>query len=435
LCSLLGRPFSIAEGQGFAEFAQKMINIGQKYGGVSAAEVLPCATTISRHLDSVVEKEKATLQPSLASAVILGVTTDMWTSDKTNDAYVTVTAHYLDSEWQVRSAILATRDAEEKHTAVYIRKLVTAILEENNVNIKNVIYVTDNAANMKAAFREEVWLGCSGHNLNLVLSHGLQAPKEGSLGCPPEIQDLITACKELVTLAKKTRLNSKLQTTLKQCVSTRWNSVLFTLQSVQRNLADLKSVASDPGANRNLMRLLGEINEDLLQDTIQLLLPFDNATKALSVDKSPSLHLVLPTKIRLQKHLSPVGADCEVTAELRRHLHVQLEQYFTVSDLHVAASLLDPRLKDNSVVLSQELRDSASRTVREMMSNWLPEAEDSASNAASAQPQTDVHLEPPRKRPCLDLDFFGDLFTSGQAVSDDGELDLYLKSGECFSLQ
>jgi len=210
---LLDRPFSIAEGQGFIEFAQKMINIGHKYGGVSAAEVLPCATTISRHLDSVVAKEKATLQPSLASAVILGVTTDMWTSDKTNGAYVTVTAHYLDGEWQVHSVILATRDAEEKHTAVYIRKIVCAILEENSVNIKHVVYVTDNAANMKAAFREELWLGCSGHNLNLVLSHALQAPKEGCPGCPPEVQDLITACKDLVTLAKKTRLNSMLETT------------------------------------------------------------------------------------------------------------------------------------------------------------------------------------------------------------------------------
>ena len=180
------------------------------------------------------------------------------------------------------------------------------------------VYVTNNAANMKAAFREELWLGCSRHNLNLVLSHVLQAPKEGCPGCPPKVQDLITVCKDLVTLAKKTRLNSKLETTLKQCVSTRWNSVLFTLQSVQRHLTELKSVASDPGANRNLMRLLGEINEDWLHDIIQLLLPFDNATKALSVDKSPPLHLVLPTKIRLQKHLSPVGSDCEVIAELRQ---------------------------------------------------------------------------------------------------------------------
>ena len=154
------------------------------------------------------------------------------------------------------------------------------------------------------------------------------------------------------------------------------------------------------------------------------------------MDKSPSLHLVLPTKIRLQKHLSPVGSDCEVIAELRHHLHVQLEQYFTVSDLHIAASLLDPRLKDNTVVLSQELTDSASRTVTEMMLNWLPEAEDLASSdtAMSAQPQADVHQEPPRKRPCLDLDFFGDLFTSSQTVSDDDELEQYLKSGKCFSL-
>ena len=351
---MLYRPFSIAEGHGFAEFAQNMIDIGHKYGGVCAAQVLPCSTTVSRHLDSVVMKEKATLQPILASAMILGITTDMWTSDKTNGSYVTVTAHFLDSEWQTRSAILATRDAEDKHTAVYIRKLVTGILQENDVNPKNAVYVTDNAANMKAAFREEVWLGCSGHNLNLVLSHALQAPKEGTPGCPSEVQDLVTACKDLVTLSKKTRLNSKLETTLKQCVSTRWNSVLFTMQSIQRNLGDLKFMASEPGANRNLMRLLGDINEDLLHDTIQLLLPFDHATKVLSADKSPSLHLVLPTKLRLQSHLSPVGSDCEVVAELRRHLQVQLDKYFAVADLHMAASLLDPRLKDSAAVLTQQ---------------------------------------------------------------------------------
>ena len=70
---------------------------------------------------------------------------------------------------------------------------------------------------MKAAFRQELWLGCSGHNLNLVLSHVLQAPKEGCSGCPPKVQDLIMACKDLVTLAKKTRLNSKQETTLSVC--------------------------------------------------------------------------------------------------------------------------------------------------------------------------------------------------------------------------
>jgi len=182
------------------------------------------------------------------------------------------------------------------------------------------------------------------------------------------------------------------------------------------------------------MRLLGDINEDLLHDTIQLLLPFDHATKVLSADKSPSLHLVLPTKLRLQSHLSPVGSDCEVVAELRRHLQVQLDKYFAVADLHVAASLLDPRLKDNAAVLTQEQRTTAVRTIREMLSNWLPQTEDSSSDATatSAQPQNVDHQEqPPHKRPCLELDFFGDLFTTSQTASDDDdELELYLRSGE-----
>jgi len=68
-----------------------------------------------------------------------------------------------------------------------------------------------------------------------------------------------------------------------------------------------------------------------------------------------------------------------------------------------------------------------------MISNWLPKlkAKDSSNNdtLVSAQPETADHQEPPHKRPSLALDFFGDLFTSNQTVSDDDELDLYLKSG------
>jgi len=56
-------------------------------------------------------------------------------------------------------------------------------------------------------------------------------------------------------------------------------------------------------------------------------------------------------------------------------MQVQLDQYFSVAELHVAASLLDPRLKDNAAVLTQQQTTTAEQTVREMLSNWLPETE------------------------------------------------------------
>jgi len=73
------------------------------------------------------------------------------------------------------------------------------------------------------------------HNLNLVLSHGLSLDKSAAAnndhedepsGVHAEVVQLINSCKELVTLAMRTKINTKLDNTLKQCVVTRWNSTL-----------------------------------------------------------------------------------------------------------------------------------------------------------------------------------------------------------------
>lgn len=153
--------------------------------------------------------------------------------------------------------------------------------------------MTDNAANMKAAFRDRTWIGCAGHNLNLVLSHGLQPSKDSEAcenGLPGEVIELITTCKELVTIAKRTKINRTLKKTLKQCVVTRWNSVLLTLKSIAENTDALRAVGSEPGSTKQLLTKLCAIDEELLTQVVSVLEPFDQATKELSTDSNPSLH-------------------------------------------------------------------------------------------------------------------------------------------------
>ena len=76
---------------------------------------------------------------------------------------------------------------------------------------------------MKAAFREEMWIGYAGHNINLVLTHGLQSSSgaEEEYPLPIEVATLLTTCKELVSLSKRANVNRHLDTTLKQCICTR----------------------------------------------------------------------------------------------------------------------------------------------------------------------------------------------------------------------
>ena len=241
--------------------AQKLISIGATYGKINnLSEVLPCATTVSRHLSAEVTKAKTTLMEKIATVRQFGITTDLWTHQHTNDSYITVTTQYIDiaDGWHIKTQILATRVVNDRHTADIIRSVVDSILEEFGAARSSNVFVSDNASNMKAAFRDRTWLGCACHNLNLVLSHGLHATAnaeggEGELcGLPHEVSDLIDACKEVVTLAKRTKINCQLETTLKQCVVTRWNSVLTTMKSVSANISELQviSISNEDKSNR-----------------------------------------------------------------------------------------------------------------------------------------------------------------------------------------
>ena len=144
-----------------------------------------------------------------------GITTDLWTHPHSNHSYVTVTIQYV-KKCEVTSRILATRILDEKHSAENIKETINSILEEFDAHC-SYVFITDNASNMRAAFRDNVWLGCACHCLNLVLSHSFndkptnEANDDSVEGLPQEVAELIDTCKEIVTLAKRSKMNNQLE--------------------------------------------------------------------------------------------------------------------------------------------------------------------------------------------------------------------------------
>jgi len=61
---------------------------------------------------------------------------------------------------------------------------------------------------------------------------------------PSEVGEQIEIGKQLVTLAKRTKLNNQLETTMKQCVVTRWNSVLIMIKSFCDNTDDVRALTA-----------------------------------------------------------------------------------------------------------------------------------------------------------------------------------------------
>jgi len=158
------------EGEGFCELVKRFIFVGATYGKVDLVDVLPCATTISRHMAGVVEVEKTRLLQELDKVHQFGITTDLWSHDSTVHSYIMITAQCI-SDWQIQSNILATRLLDKRHTAQNIRVTIKAVLEEFHADRPTNAFVTENASNLRAAFHKQKWIGCACHNLNLVLSH------------------------------------------------------------------------------------------------------------------------------------------------------------------------------------------------------------------------------------------------------------------------
>jgi len=92
--------------------AQSLITLGVKYGQVSAKDVLPHPTTVSRKITDVAAKVKQeTVMPEIQNCLNKwggGITTDMWTESYKQVSYITVTVHYITGEWKLVERVIAT---------------------------------------------------------------------------------------------------------------------------------------------------------------------------------------------------------------------------------------------------------------------------------------------------------------------------------------
>ena len=142
---------------------------------------------------------------------------------------------------------------------------------------------------------------------------------------------------------------------------------MIMLKSVSANLVDMRSLAASGEMGKNLMRHLVDINDLLLLDVIKILEPFDAATKLLSADHNPTMHRVAATRHKIKTELLVLASDTTVIRNFKRHLIVQVDKYFVVTDFHRTAMLLDPRQKLNTTILSADERDSAITALRKMV--------------------------------------------------------------------
>lgn len=237
------RPLGFAKGEGFQLLAQKLVDIGAQYGSIEVATLFNDPTTYSRQIlpslaSEVREQIKhaltdqfATFPQQLSPATFVA---DHWTDKYRQIEFTSIAVSFVDRDYRLQSYDLCVReyDAASKH-AVNIRsdlmeKLSTYIDTSalNNMTAK-FVFVSDSDAKLVAALRDDFdRQSCAVHDLSLAVKAALKSAETNNLGL------MIDACKELVRHFKKTGMNNKLSHTLKQDVSTRFNSIHTMLTSI-----------------------------------------------------------------------------------------------------------------------------------------------------------------------------------------------------------
>ena len=374
------QPASIVSDKGFVSLLKV---IDPRY-------TLPSRRTVMRSLlPTKFESEKSRVMSALSSVKYVALTSDIWTSCQTV-GYLTLTCHYVNSEWELCSLVLETVDFSVSHTAEHIAGELRRIVDLWGIKDKVVCIVTDNASNCVAAIRLLNWrhLPCYAHTLNLVVRESLKAESQ--------LCTIQQKCKKIVSyFHRSVSATQKLKDIQQQLnlpdkklindVETRWNSTFYMFERiVEMNQAITTTLCL---TDRRDM-LLDTRDVEALKEVIRILKPFEEATTEMSGEVHVSVSKIIPLTRNLQ-HI--VAGSPSRTLQLADSLLTSLRRRFLgVENLHVcaAATLLDPRFKKLAFSDTSSIDRVVSRIQTELTDLDSPHSSPSTEDETSSVQQS-----------------------------------------------
>lgn len=134
--------------------------------------VLPSRNHFSRvALPALYTKCRGDVEKDVSAAAYFATTTDLWSS-RTMEPYMSLTVHYVDTDFNMKSKCLQTAYFPEDHTGILIAQgLREAMAAWGLPEDKLVCMITDNAGNITLAAELNQWtrLQCFGHRLHLAI--------------------------------------------------------------------------------------------------------------------------------------------------------------------------------------------------------------------------------------------------------------------------
>ena len=411
------RPICTVKGEGFTDM-MKFLEPGY---------CLPSPSTFMKAIEIKYSDAMNKLCVKFLSCDQVCLTEDVWTSSAM-EAYLGVTAHLINAEWDMQTYIVVVKPLEGSHTAENIVQWNIDVLHDFSIAESKVYAIVhDNGSNMVAAVRDlrEVLpnvtsVRCAGHTLQLCLIGPLEdnVIHRTIAAARTLVKHFRKSTKALDGLKSKQKMMSLPEHTLIQDVATRWNSTYDMISRLLEQRWAVTAVLGDDAITARDKRYLDLTSDqwEILQKLEEVLEPFKTATKFLSAEQYVSLSVVIPLIKGLIHSLRPNEDDIPVIKRFKRNATTQLQDRWDLSSLMnepvrtmCIATAIDPRFRRLKTFSSGEIlfiQDLVSKAALELSSDL------------EGLPVT-RSAESPRSKPCSSLDKLLEISTESDDTSSE----------------
>ncbi|CAF4979258.1 unnamed protein product, partial [Rotaria sp. Silwood1] len=408
-CAINMRPFHCVEDSAFIIVSQVLLDIRARYGRlpvgkVRAENILPCANTVKRRIQTLAGISRSEVATRLAAAGARGMTA-IFVEDSVTNTIDLCCCEFL----------------YHKKSTENVSKSIDAILNEFNIQQyrKSATFVIDRGSNLKAALSHDQIVPCIVHRIHNILLDTFTLPKvtvddtlqftkkrkrqEESDESDSEESDIefdeqcigllriviltINGCKKTVGYIRKTGLNRKIQEKGDLCLiqenQTRWLSLHAMLNSIDRSYDILVIILSE----MNMLHFLTSIDRKVLKDILWFLETFRRIIIDLQAKDHPTLPMMVPCVWYLKDELKTTAIDSSILCFLKNKCSVILEQNIELQDIHFAAAMLNPSYRS----LRQATKEEQTRTQKYLRKRLEGITQSVASSALTHSDSDDDH--------------------------------------------
>ncbi|XP_073872867.1 zinc finger protein 618 isoform X38 [Macaca fascicularis] len=369
MCADLGA-LSVVSGKEFLKLAQTLVDSGARYGAFSVTEILGNFNTLAlKHLPRMYNQVKVKVTCALGSNACLGIGVTCHSQSVGPDSCYILTAYQAEGN-HIKSYVLGVKGADIRDSGDLVHHWVQNVLSEFVMSEIRTVYVTDCRVSTSAFSKAGMCLRCSACALNSVVQSVL-SKRTLQARSMHEVIELLNVCEDLAGstgLAKET-FGSLEETLPPPC----WNSVTDSLLLVHERYEQICEFYS----RAKKMNLIQSLNKHLLSNLAAILTPVKQAVIELSNESQPTLQLVLPTYVRLEKLFTAKANDAGTVSKLCHLFLEALKENFKVHPAHKVAMILDPQQKLRPVPPYQheEIIGKVCELINEVKESWAEEAD------------------------------------------------------------